>query len=137
MTLADYEQVHALWLKTHNLAINDADDSREGIAKYLERNPRTSFVAEADGKIAGVILCGHDGRRGYISHTAVAESAQNQGIGAALAEAATAALANEGIPKAALVAFERNVQGNAFWEKQGFKVRKDLVYRDKFLTKKQ
>ncbi len=71
MRPADYDAVHALWLRTPGMGLNDVDDSREGIAKFLARNPATCFVAEEDGQIAGVILTGHDGRRGYIYHTAV------------------------------------------------------------------
>lgn len=80
MTLNDYNQVYALWLDTPGMGLNDIDDSREGIEKYLARNPGTCFVAECDSKIIGVILAGHDGRRGFIHHTAVAESKQRRGV---------------------------------------------------------
>lgn len=53
---------------------NNLDDSQEGIVKYLVRNPDTCFAATEHGNIIGVILTGHDGRRGYISHTAVSTS---------------------------------------------------------------
>ena len=65
MTIKDYEEAYALWLKCGN-GLNDKDDSKEGIAKYLKRNPSTSFVATCDETVVGVILCGHDGRRGII-----------------------------------------------------------------------
>ena len=131
MAIADYEQVYALWLNTPNMGLNNLDDSRPGIEKYLVRNPNTCFVAEKDGWIVGVILSGHDGRRGYIHHTAVAGGEQRRGVGALLVGAATDALKNEGINKIALVVFGKNEKGNAFWEKQGFTARPDLVYRNK------
>ena len=134
MTIADYDQLHALWLSTPVMGLNDLDDSREGIAKYLARNPRTSFVAEDDGIITGAIMAGHDGRRGYIYHTCVRADRQGQGVGRALVEAALDALKAEGIHKVALVVFDRNEQGNAFWEKLGFLPREDLAYRNKMLT---
>lgn len=134
MTIADYEKVYALWLNTPNMGLNNLDDSREGIAKYLARNPNTCFVAEADGKIIGVILCGHDGRRGYIHHTAVAGDEQRQGVGTALVDAAMDALRGEGINKAALVVFGKNENGNTFWEKHGFTLRADLNYRNKAIA---
>ena len=134
MTISDYESVYALWLNTPNIGLNNIDDSKDGIAKYLARNPDTCFVAEKDDVIIGVILCGHDGRRGYIHHTAVAGNEQRNGIGAALLNAATSALEREGITKAALVVFDRNEKGNAFWEKQGFTTRTDLVYRNKAIA---
>ncbi|MCI5729352.1 MAG: GNAT family N-acetyltransferase, partial [Clostridia bacterium] len=107
------------------------DDSRGGVEKFLRRNPHTCFVAEADRRIAGVILSGHDGRRGYIYHTAVRPEYRRQGIARALVEHAMQALEKEGIQKTALVVFARNEAGNAFWEKLGFTGRDDLVYRNK------
>ena len=134
MAIDDYESVYALWLNTPNMGLNNLDDSKDGISKYLKRNPGTCFVAEKDSTIIGVTLCGHDGRRGYIHHTAVAASEQRHGVGAALVDAAVSALEREGINKVALVVFGKNEKGNAFWEKQGFTERPDLVYRNKAIT---
>ena len=134
MTHEDYEQVYALWLSTPGMGLNNLDDSKEGIKKYLARNPGTCFVAEIAGRIVGVILSGHDGRRGYIHHAAVAQSQQRQGIGAALVDAAMLALKEAGIHKVALAVFGENEKGNEFWEKQGFTMRNDLVYRDKAIS---
>ena len=119
MTPDDYDAVHACWMACTCMGLNTIDDSREGIIRYLERNPNTCFVDEQEGTITGAILAGHDGRRGYIYHTAV--------------NAALHALANEGIIKVALVAFSRNDAGNAFWESLGFTARGDLTYRNKAL----
>ena len=130
MTLNDYEKVYSLWLNTPNMGLNNIDDSREGIGKYLMRNPATCFVAEKDGKIIGVILSGHDGRRGFIHHTAVDSNEQRKGVGTALVEAAISALKNEGICKVILVVFRKNGKGNEFWEKIGFTTRDDLIYRN-------
>ncbi|PKU95975.1 GNAT family N-acetyltransferase [Bifidobacterium pseudolongum] len=115
------------------MGLNTIDDSREGIARYLKRNPNTCFVSEHDRTITGAILAGHDGRRGYIYHTAVNPAYRHQGIGTALVNAALHALANEGIIKVALVVFSRNDAGNAFWERLGFTARGDLTYRNKAL----
>ena len=133
MTLADYADVHALWLSCTGMGLNDVDDSEAGIAKFLARNPDTCFVAQNDGRIVGAILTGSDGRRGYIYHTAVHPDFQGMGIGTQLVSHALAALEKVGITRAALVAFKRNQSGNAFWEKQGFTVRDDLVYRNRAL----
>ena len=130
MTISDYDRVYALWMSCKNMGFNDVDDSRDGIAKYLKRNPATCFVALEGDELAGVILSGHDGRRGFIHHMAVGEAFRRRGIGAALVERALAALKAEGINKVALLVFNRNEAGNAFWEKMGFKTREDIVYRD-------
>lgn len=134
MTIEDYDQVYALWLSCRGMGLNDLDDSRAGIEKYLRRNPDTCFVAESGETVIGVIMTGHDGRRGYIHHTAVHPDHRGKNIGTRLVEAALAALRAEGINKVALVAFERNEGGNAFWEKQGFTARTDLVYRNRALV---
>ncbi|MDR1874905.1 MAG: GNAT family N-acetyltransferase [Synergistaceae bacterium] len=131
MTIADYDSVYALWIATPGMGLNDIDDSRDGIGKYLARNPKTCFVAESNGQIIGAILTGHDGRRGYISHTAVAISERKKGVGTALLDAAMCALENEGISKVNLVVFSKNEIGNEFWENRGFTLRSDLNYRNR------
>ena len=130
MQLDDYDSVYALCLSCPGMGLNNLDDSREGITKYLARNPDTCFVAVEDGRIIGSILTGHDGRRGYISHTAVSPSHQRQGIGKQLVEVALDALKQQDINKVNLVVFARNEKGNAFWEKMGFTQRPDLIYRN-------
>jgi ribosomal protein S18 acetylase RimI-like enzyme len=129
MVIGDYEQVYALWLATPGMGLNSVDDSREGIAKYLRRNPDCSFVAESGGGVIGVIICGHDGRRGMIHHTAVKAEMRGRGIGRALFRAAAEALRRAGIAKAWLVVKRQNEQGNAFWERLGFEDRTDLTFR--------
>ena len=109
-------------------------DSREGIEKFLKRNPTTCFVAVEDEEVVGVIIGGHDGRRGYIYHTAVHKNYRRRGIAENLLDKCLEALKAEGINKVALVVFERNWVGNFFWQKQGFDVRTDLVYRNKAIA---
>ena len=130
MTIADYEKVYALWLSCRGMGLNDVDDSREGIGRFLQRNPDTCFVAIDGGKTVGAIMAGHDGRRGFIYHTAVSPAMRRRGVGSALVQTAVAALKAQGITKAALVVFQRNQAGNAFWEKMGFAAREDLAYRN-------
>ena len=132
MGFGDYDPVYALWINTPGMGINDIDDTRAGIEKYLLRNPTTCFVAEGGGgEIIGVILSGHDGRRGYIYHMAVYTPDRNHGIGTALLARAMEALKKEGITKVAMVVFSDNVTGNDFWQHRGFVPRSDLVYRNK------
>ena len=134
MTIDDYEKVYELWMSCAGMGLNNLDDSKEGIEKFLKRNPDTCFVADVENVIAGVIIVGNDGRRGYIYHTAVNPQYRKQGIAKSLVETAMSALQKIGISKVALVVFERNEIGNEFWEKMGFTVRDDLIYRNKALT---
>ena len=130
----DYDAVYALWMSSPNMGFNNLDDSREGIERFLRRNPDTCFVAMAGGELAGVILAGQDGRRGYIYHMAVAEEHRRNGVGTALVERCLDALKAAGIHKVALLVFRYNEAGNAFWEKQGFTERKDVAYRNRELV---
>lgn len=134
MSIDDYDNVYKLWMNTPDMGLNDLDDSKQGIHQYLLRNPNTCFVAEKSNQIIGVILSGHDGRRGIIHHTAVATHEQRKGIGEALLNEAMNSLESEGIHKVLLVVFEKNEKGNAFWEKQGFSKRDDLIYRNRAIT---
>lgn len=134
MVSNDYDHVYALWMSSTGMGLNNIDDSKDGIIRFLDRNPNTCFVAEENEKIIGVILSGNDGRRGYIYHAAVSETFRKQEIGTKLVNAALEALAKENIHKVALVVFEKNENGNIFWEKQGFTAREDLIYRNKALT---
>ena len=134
MTIDDYEQVYELWMSCAGMGLNNLDDSKEGIEKFLRRNPDTCFVADVENVIIGVIIVGNDGRRGYIYHTAVHPQYRKQGVANSLVDTAMTALQKIGISKAALVVFERNEIGNDFWEKMGFTVRGDLIYRNKALA---
>lgn len=131
MTIKDYDQVYGLWIHTPGMGLNNLDDSREGIEKFLKRNPTSCFVAIDGSKVVGIIMAGHDGRRGYIYHMVVSLEYRRCGIGKKLLDLAMEALEKEGIHKAALVVFDRNELGNAFWENAGFTSRTDLVYRNK------
>ncbi|MFT8872430.1 MAG: GNAT family N-acetyltransferase [Sporolactobacillus sp.] len=130
MQIEDYNAVYTLWSTTTGMGMRSLDDSLEGITRLLVRNPNTCFVAELDNQIIGVILCGQDGRRGYIYHTAVKSDHRNNGIGKTLVDAALEALKREKINKVALVVFTTNRLGNEFWKHIGFDMREDLVYRN-------
>ena len=136
LSMADYDELYALWASTAGMGLNDVDDARAGIEKYLKRNPDTCFVAVDGGRIVGGILAGHDGRRGSMYHAAVAADCRNRGIGSALVDAAETALRAEGIRKVSIVAFRDNHLGNAFWEHAAFSARDDLIYRNKALTER-
>lgn len=130
MTIEDYDAVFALWKKIKGFGIRSIDDSREGVARFLKRNPTTSVVAETEGKIVGSILCGHDGRRGCLYHVCVDEKYRRHGIGKSMVVQAMRALKEEGINKVSLIAFTKNDIGNAFWNTIGWTERLDLNYYD-------
>lgn len=119
MTMAHYDEAYDLWRRTEHMGLS-ASDSREGTARYLERNPGMCFVALAAGKVVGTILCGFDGRRGYITHLAVDTGQRGQGIGKALVARAVDALVREGIIGCNLFVLSDNTEGRRFWESLGW-----------------
>ena len=134
MTINDYPSVFDLWTQTDGMGLRSLDDSREGIGQFLRRNPETCFVAEEEGRLQGAILCGHDGRRGYIYHTVVREDCRRRGIGTSLIEAAVKALRAEGITRVCLNVVERNEQGRQFWTNRGWEKKDFLGFYSKSIT---
>lgn len=130
MTIEDYPGVRALWMTIKGFAIRSIDDSEEGVARFLRRNPTTSVVAVEDGEIVGAILCGHDGRRGCLYHVCVREDKRMHGIGKAMVVRCMEKLKEEQISKVSLIAFTANDIGNAFWKCIGWTKREDLNYYD-------
>lgn len=138
VTIDDYDAIFELWNSTEQSrrALNPVDDSREGIERYLKRNPETCFAAVINDRIIGVILTGHDGRRGIIHHMCVHPDFRRMGVAAHLVSLAEKALKKEGIQKIFGLVFSDNEPANRFWEKQGYSLRTNLNYRNKSLNAK-
>ena len=123
---AHYDQAHALWSACDGIALSEAD-APAAIAAFLERNPGLSLVALENDQVIGTILCGQDGRRGYIHHLAVAPEKRRLGIGSQLVQQALERLRGIGIAKCHLFVFESNGAGKAFWTARGFAERGDIA----------
>lgn len=130
MTIADYDQVLSLMQRTPGVTVRDAD-SREATERYLGRNPGLSFVAESAGRIRGCVMCGHDGRRGYLQHLIVEPKFRNHGLGRKLWRRCLDELENLGILKTHLDVLVTNDPGNRYWSNAGW-VRRDDIYRYSF-----
>lgn len=128
MSPDDYEEVEELWMGIRGFGIRSMDDSKEGVARFLKRNPYTSMVAVMDGCIVGAVLCGHDGRRGCLYHVCVHEHYRKHGIGQQMVEACVKALREEQICKVNLIAFKKNAVGNRFWRGLGWSYQEDVNY---------
>jgi N-acetylglutamate synthase len=125
LRLSDYDAVYALWTTTQGVGVNDSD-SRAGIGQFLRRNPKLSLVALSEGRVVATILCGHDGRRGYLHHLAVAPRWRRRGIGRTLVALCLKCLRKQKISKCSLFLFAANTPGKAFWKSLGWTVRQDL-----------
>jgi ribosomal protein S18 acetylase RimI-like enzyme len=119
MSLHDYDSVHRLWETAEGIILGE-DDSPEGIALYLLRNPKSCFVALDGPEIVGSVLSGHEGRRGILRHLAVRPEYRKRGIAMSLVRACLEALSAEGIKKCNIFVMDDNVAGMKFWEHIGF-----------------
>ncbi len=134
MQISDYERVVALWRRTEGIGLNESD-SEPATAAFLERNPELSAVAlDPLGDLVGAVLCGHDGRRGYLHHLAVEKAHRHQGIASQLIAWCSRALCLSGIAKCNLFLFQDHAAGASFWEHNGWSARSDLVVFQKPLV---
>ena len=133
MTDEDYDEVFALWRASEGIGLSEAD-SAEGIAGYLVRNPGLSFVARDGETLVGAVLCGHDGRRGYLHHLAVSPASRGRGIGRALVAECLARLRQQGIQRCHLFVFRENRDALAFWQRIGWRTRADLTMMSRDTT---
>jgi N-acetylglutamate synthase len=125
-TMADYDAAWSLWDGAEGIGLSEAD-SREKIASYLQRNPGMSFVAVVEGAIVGAVLCGSDGRRGFLHHLAVSPHNRRSGIGRALVDRCLDALAAAGMRKCHIFVLADNVEGERFWASIGWEKRTTLI----------
>ncbi|HLP77156.1 MAG TPA: GNAT family N-acetyltransferase [Candidatus Paceibacterota bacterium] len=134
MTIEDYDEVLRLWKRTEGVGLNESD-TLPAIAAFLKRNRGMSFVARRGEKIIGAVLCGHDGRRGYLHHLAVAKTYRERGLGKRLVDTCLAKLARLGIHKCNIFLFADNADGESFWKHNGWLKRTDLSVMQKSLLK--
>jgi ribosomal protein S18 acetylase RimI-like enzyme len=133
MTIEDYPDVFQLWEMSDNIGLSKAD-SQPSIQKFLERNPGMSYIAWTEEKMVGAVLCGHDGRRGYIHHLMVHPEFRRKGIGQSLVSRCMFALTRIGIQKCHLFVFEENLHGIKFWESLGWTRRVELTMMSQFIN---
>lgn len=127
MTAADSEGALALWRSTEGMGLTP-EETPAMIARFIGRNPGLSAVAvAADGSLAGAILAGHDGRRGFLYHLAVAPAWRGCGLGRRLAEFSLDGLRAAGIAKVSIFVYAANAPARAFWKRLGWSGRDDIV----------
>jgi ribosomal protein S18 acetylase RimI-like enzyme len=124
-TMGDYDPAYALWSAAVGVGLSQADEAGN-IARFLEHNPGLSFVAEDEAKIVGAVLCGTDGRRGFLHHLAVDAAHRRSGIGRQLVQRCLSALSAAGMRKCHIFVIADNVEGQRFWRSIGWEERTTL-----------
>jgi len=132
MVVGDYEKMITLWKNIPGIGLSDAD-SKRNISQFLERNPGLSFVYEIEKRIIGTVLCGHDGRRGYIYHLAVDHEFRKQGIGKELMAYCLEKLIRKRITKCHLFLYSDNEDAIQFYNHIGWEKRSNLLIYSKNL----
>ena len=125
MTINDYDTIITMFRETPGVAVREAD-ARDATEAYLNRNPGLSFVATVDSKVIGCVMCGHDGRRGYLQHLVVTPEHRKQGVGEKLFAACITALRKTGVNKTHIFVFKTNDLANKFWATKGWNLREDI-----------
>jgi N-acetylglutamate synthase len=118
-SIADYEAVLQLWQRVEGLEVAEGDD-KEGVDRFVTRNPGLSKVAIDGAKLVGVAMCGHDGRRGHIYHVAVDPGYRRYGLGKRLVQECLDGLRRVGIMRVIILVADYNVGGAEFWKRAGW-----------------
>jgi ribosomal protein S18 acetylase RimI-like enzyme len=127
LTDDDLAEVLKLWSRTEGVGLNGSD-SVPALSTFLKRNPGLSRVVRDGGKIVAAVLCGHDGRRGFLYHLAVLPECRRQGLGKQLVEQCLAALRELGIQKCNALVYRHNAEAQKFWHGMGCQTRDDLEF---------
>src|SRR4029077_9353149 len=117
--IEDYDAAVELWKRVEGLDVAEGDD-RENIKRFLKQNAGLSRVATDGSTIVGAVLCGHDGRRGYIYHLAVDPKYQGRGVGKRLVTECLEGLRRTGLERATIMVADDNPRGREFWKRCGW-----------------
>ena len=135
MDISHYTEANALWNSTEGMGVTN--DPEEKIQEYLNHNPGMSFVCidQTNSKLAGTVLGGHDGRRGFIYHLAVPKEYRGKAIGKKLVQLSVDAMKKEEIERCIIMVKAHNDGGHGFWSNIGWESRPDLCMYSVDLTK--
>lgn len=131
LSAGDYDAVRALW-EAAGLPIRPTGrDSREAFAQQLERGTQTAIGLEQGGRLVGVVLATHDGRKGWINRLAVDPAARRQGAGQRLVAEAERVLKAQGMSVIAALIEGSNSASLALFQQAGYETHPDIHYVSK------
>lgn len=131
MEAEHYESLVKLWSSFPGNCMTGAD-SFPGFFSFLQINGKFCFSAFSDDSLAGSVMAGHDGRRGYVYHLAVRKDLQGRGFGRSLMERCEKALFDAGLEKIHLFIYSDNTAVE-FYRKAGWHLRADIEVMSKVL----
>ena len=116
----DYSQVIELWKNAGPGIHLRRSDTKDEIAKKIQRDPDLFLVAELESRIIGAVLGGFDGRRGMVYHLAVEANYREKGIGRALMSELEKRMKQRGCVRSYLLVTRDNLDAIHFYASQGW-----------------
>ncbi|MBN1201132.1 MAG: GNAT family N-acetyltransferase [Anaerolineae bacterium] len=120
LTADDYDAVLALW-QAAGLSIRPRGrDSREQFTRQLGGDTQHVIGARDAGRLVGVVVATHDGRKGWINRLAIHPEYRRQGIGLKLIAEAERVLHEQDISIIAALIEDWNEPSLALFQKAGY-----------------
>lgn len=133
MAVEDLEAVTAPWNGTEGVGMNESDEPGQ-LRAFIDRNPGLSLVARDGMRLVGAVMCGHDGRRGFLYHLAVLPAYRQRGVGRAMVERCLHALGSLGLLRCNILIYVDNHAGEQFWKRGGWYDRSELKLLQRDIT---
>lgn len=111
-------EVVALW-RACGLVVSTGDPDGD-IDRKLSYQPELFLIALVEERLAGTVMAGYEGHRGWINYLAVDPELQNRGIARELMRAAEVKLRDLGCPKINLMVRGTNTEVVEFYERIGY-----------------
>jgi ribosomal protein S18 acetylase RimI-like enzyme len=124
----EFDQMTELWKEAGLACKPRGRDQRAHIEREISGPTSIFLMAEEDGRMVGVVLGTHDGRKGWINRLAVAPGYQRRGIGRALASAVEARLRQAGIGIVTCLIEDWNAESIEFFEEIGYVGHREIIY---------
>ena len=90
------------------------------LQRALDNPGSTVLGGYLDDDLAGTVMVGHDGHRGWVYYLAVADQHRGSGLGRTLMQAAEAWLVHQGAVKLQLMVRESNRAVIGFYDRLGY-----------------
>ncbi|MBW4331314.1 GNAT family acetyltransferase [Stakelama sp. CBK3Z-3] len=118
---SDFDDVDSLWRRCFPDA-PERNRAEYSIPAKLAVDDGLLLVADAAGAVAGSVMAGYDGHRGWLYAVAVDPDYRMRGIGAALVRAAEARLLELGCAKVNLQILGENAPVARFYHQLGYEI---------------